>query len=219
MQSTPADFDTVARPYRWLEYATFGRLLERCRFAQLPHLVSAKTALILGDGDGRFLARLLAINRGLHAEVVDTSEAMLTLAGIRVPDAAEVNFVCADIRTYQPAPGRSFDLVTTHFFLDCLTEQDIACLINRLQPSFSSRSTWVVSEFAIPARGAERWAGRLLIRALYLAFRVLTGLHVQRLPAYAPLLEQAGFVLQDSSIFLGGILRSERWHRSVASKR
>ena len=208
------DFDAIARFYRWLEYCTFGRLLERCRFAQLARLRVAKSALILGDGDGRFLAELIRTNPSLQADVVDISEAMLTLAKARIPDQARVNFQQADIRTFQPPPGRSYDLVVTHFFLDCLTAEDIMQLIGRLNLSLSSHSTWIVSEFAISSTGPGRPIGRVLIRALYLGFRLLTGLEVQRLPDYASILRQAGFICEHSDVFLGGILRSERWCRS-----
>jgi SAM-dependent methyltransferase len=208
------NFDRIARLYRWLEYCTFGRLLERCRFAQLARLGEAKFALILGDGDGRFLAELVRINPKLQADVVDVSEAMLTLARARVSHAAGLNFQRVDIRSFQPPPGRNYDLVVTHFFLDCLTEQDISQLADRLNLSLSSHATWIVSEFAIPARGSVRFPARLLIRILYLAFRFLTGLRVQRLPEYAPRLEQAGFLCEHVEVFLGGILRSERWCRT-----
>ena len=55
-----ANFDLIARPYRWLEYLTFGPALARCRNHFLPQLTDRRAALVLGDGDGRFLARLLA---------------------------------------------------------------------------------------------------------------------------------------------------------------
>ena len=47
----------LARWYRWIEYAAFGRVLERRRFAFLPHIASARHMLILGEGDGRTLER------------------------------------------------------------------------------------------------------------------------------------------------------------------
>lgn len=213
-KASQPNFNGIARLYRWLEYCTFGGLLERCRFAPLPCLQEAKSALILGDGDGRFLAALARINPSLQAEVVDISEAMLALARARVPLAAAWRFEQADIRTWQPPPGRSYDLVVTHFFLDCLTERDITGLIHRLNLSLSSDSIWVISEFAIPARSFRRPIGRLIVRGLYLAFRLVTGLRVQRLPDYQPIFEQAGFARENVETFLGGILRSERWRRN-----
>jgi hypothetical protein len=58
--TSPPNFDRIARPYRWLEYLTLGRSLERAREVFLPLLKDRRQALILGDGDGRFTARLLA---------------------------------------------------------------------------------------------------------------------------------------------------------------
>ncbi|HIL25354.1 MAG TPA: hypothetical protein EYG19_08140, partial [Verrucomicrobia bacterium] len=41
-QNAGSTFDALARPYRWLEYAAFGRGLLRCRFDLLPWLANAK---------------------------------------------------------------------------------------------------------------------------------------------------------------------------------
>ena len=78
------NFDTVAGAYRWLEYLTFGRLLEQIRFAHIRSLTDRKRALILGDGDGRFLARLTAQNSLLRADAVDSSAKMLSLVRARI---------------------------------------------------------------------------------------------------------------------------------------
>ena len=78
------NFDHVARPYRWLEYLSFGPWLGRCRIAQLAHLTSARHALLLGDGDGRFLARMLAADPLLSVDVVDSSYSMLTVLDRRI---------------------------------------------------------------------------------------------------------------------------------------
>ena len=55
--------DPIASSYRWLEYAAFGLALENARFDFLSHAAAARRVLILGEGDGRFLARLLRCNR------------------------------------------------------------------------------------------------------------------------------------------------------------
>src|ERR1022692_1155772 len=84
-----ASFDRVARPYRWMEFLTFGRSLERCRNHFLSQLAGRRGALVLGDGDGRFLARLLATNPSLYADAVDTSAAMLQLLEHRAKTPSE----------------------------------------------------------------------------------------------------------------------------------
>ncbi|MGA8111382.1 MAG: methyltransferase domain-containing protein [Acidobacteriaceae bacterium] len=211
-------FDRVARLYRWMEYVSFGPWLERCRFAPLAALVpprgSARKALVLGDGDGRFLARLLAAGPALHAEAVDGSPAMLRLLRDRARRSGtedRVTTICADARTFTP-PGNGYDLVVTHFFLDCLSAEDTAALLDRIRPHLAPGALWLVSEFEVPAGSPVRAAfARSLITALYAAFRILTGLRVRQMPPWRALLTEAGFTPQASQTLLGGLLVSELW--------
>src|SRR6202012_3359002 len=101
----------------WLEGLTFGRTLERCRTHFLPRLADRRSALVLGDGDGRFLAQLLASNPALHADAVDTSTAMLRLLARRAhANATRLQIHQTDALTFTPT--RPYDLIVTHFFLD-----------------------------------------------------------------------------------------------------
>ena len=76
-QKAAANFDPIAKPYRWMEYLTFVRSLERCRNHFVPQLRQCSNALVLGDGDGRFTARLLRVNAGVVMDAIDASAAML----------------------------------------------------------------------------------------------------------------------------------------------
>jgi len=69
----PADFNRLAPFYRWMEWFTFGPFLWKCRIAFLPEMRSRKSALILGDGDGRFTARLLSDNPHILVNAVGGS--------------------------------------------------------------------------------------------------------------------------------------------------
>lgn len=50
-RNSEANFDWIARPYRWMEYATFGRALERCRNRFLTELRDCRSALALGKSN------------------------------------------------------------------------------------------------------------------------------------------------------------------------
>ncbi len=225
--STPK-FDRVARLYRPVEYLSFGPLLESCRFAHLDHLASATRALVLGDGDGRFIARLLAANLQVQAHAVDASPAMLRLLRARASHIATGNSAsdrlattCADIRAFTPpgfAPGVGYDLVVTHFFLDCLSPSEAEQLIARLQPHLTPGALWLVSEFQVPAGSRFcSWLGHSLISGLYAAFRLLTGLQVRRIPPWQSLFTLAGFTRQATRSWLGGLLVSELWQSPKAT--
>ena len=96
-ETTEVNFDLISRPYRWLEYLTFGPTLQRCRTHFIPAVADKKSALVLGDGDGRFLAALLAANPHLEADAIDTSATMLHLLERRVT-ATTPN---SNLRTHQ----------------------------------------------------------------------------------------------------------------------
>lgn len=207
----PANFDRIARPYRWLEYLSFGPMLERCRFYRIPQLADARRALVLGDGDGRFLARLLACNPELHVDAVDQSAAMLRLLERRVAavEAGErVRVHQSDAQAF--APAGAYDLVVTHFFLDCFTTEEVQRLAEGIRPHLAPGALWLVSEFAIP-RGLAALPAKSIVAALYGAFRLITGLRVHTLPDYSGALIQAGFELEERKPFLAGLLVSDTW--------
>lgn len=220
--ASPPNFDLIARPYRWLEYFTFGPYLERCRFHFVASLGDRERALILGDGDGRFTARLLASNERIKVDAADTSGAMLDLLKKRVGSLGPAAVArlqtwqgnALDLRINIKIDDRAYDLVATHFFLDCLTGAEVPTLIARLKANLAPDAIWVVSEFAIPDHQPERFAARLLVGALYFAFGLITGLKVRRLPDYASALRAAGFGLGSRKSYLGGILISELWRHS-----
>jgi ubiquinone/menaquinone biosynthesis C-methylase UbiE len=206
------NFDRLAKPYRWLEYLSFGRMLERCRFHYLPVLVNAKRALIFGDGDGRFLARILTVNPALQADVVDISPVMLRLLEerLKLEDRKRVTLHQADARSFVP-PEKAYDLVVTHFFLDCLFEPELAALVERVTARLTPDARWLVSEFALPHTLVGAIFGKVMISGLYQAFRLMTGLQVRSLPDHAAAFQRAGFALAEERQWLGGLLVSQLW--------
>jgi SAM-dependent methyltransferase len=208
------NFDPIARPYRWLEYLSFGPWLGRCRSAQLPHLTKTQRALILGDGDGRFLARLLAANTTLTVDVVDSSHSMLQLLDRRIRRAGPQAHqrIClhpADALEWNPTG--IYDLVVSHFFLDCFFPPQLEQLFDRILPHVRPGAQWVISEFAIPRNAFTAYLAGGLIGLLYRAFGLLTGLSVRALPDYAAALLRRGFVLSQDRRYLAGLLRSQVW--------
>ena len=126
------------------------------------------------------------------------------------PFASRLHTVQADARAYQPV--KAFDFVVTHFFLDCLTQGETGALIERIASALEPGALWLVSDFRIP-EGALHWPARVYIRALYLAFRVLTGLRVASLPDHVTPMQQAGLRAIAVRRTLGGMLTAELWRK------
>jgi hypothetical protein len=209
--ATP-NFNRLARPYRWLEYLSFGPFLWRCRIHFLPQLKDCRSALILGDGDGRFTARLLRANPQIRITAIDGSPEMIrSLKRATQPNQSRLTTQTADIRQWQPPHDAVYDLIVTHFFLDCLTNGEIRDLALRLTPATAPRALWLISEFAIPQSLFGHLVAAPLIWLLYRAFHLLTGLKTQALPDHRAALTAAGFTCQSSHPQLQGLLISELW--------
>ncbi len=207
----PPNFDRLARVYRWMELVTCGPLLQRCRLHFLKDFCDCRTALVLGDGDGRFTAALLQARPAIHVDAVDASPAMLDALLRRAgPHRKRVHTQLADIRCWSPQ-GHGYDLIATHFFLDCLTTDEVASLAKRLRTCATDKTLWVVSEFAVPQGIFGRIVARPIVAALYRAFGLLTALAMRRLPDYQTALSQSGFTLQRRKPSARGLLLSEIW--------
>lgn len=204
--------DPIARWYRWLEYLGFGQALERRRVAFLGDVSDARRVLLLGDGDGRFLVRLVDQNLkqhpGVEIDYVDVSGRMLELARERGGELG-VTYHQADVLTMKLASGE-YDLIVTHFFLDCFNERDAREVVTRVAQAARADARWLVSEF----REAGWWA-RVILSGLYFFFRLTTGLRTHRLMDHRPLLERDGFRLSKQERARFGLLVSELWKRET----
>jgi SAM-dependent methyltransferase len=200
--------------YRWIEYAAFGTALEDRRFAFLPYLADARNILILGEGDGRTLERVLAQAPVARIDVIEKSAEMIELARQRAGNQAHrVRFLCQDALTGE-LPGAPYDAIVTLFFLDCFEERDARCLIRRLAASLGPEGVWLLSEFAIPDRGWRRWHAQLWVGTMYRFFGVATGLQTQALPPIERLMTEAGLRRTERQQTRAGLIISEVWTAS-----
>jgi len=214
--------DRLARYYEMLERLTFGRRLEKRRFAFLAEAEAAERALLCGDGDGRFLAELLRVNARARVDFVDLSWGMIAIAERRVAKMGEsfherVRFFACDVMEFEPEAG-GYDLISAHFFLDCFSEAEIGAVVGRIAGWGARDARWVVSEFCEAETILSRVWTRAVIRGLYAAFRLTTGLRVRRLPDYAAALAERGFRLRKRETDLGGLLCSGVWEASAGKE-
>lgn len=212
----PPDFNALAQPYHWLEFLTMGPHLERCRCYFLPQLTDARCALVYGDGDGRFLAKLLQANSQVKVDAVDSSANMLRLAKKRADalgTGQRLTLHHADARRFTP-PSSSYDLFIAHFFVDCFSNAELSEILDCVSPHLSPEALVVVSEFAIVKTGLMGIASRTAVALLYRCFGLITGLRMRHLPDHRDIFAGHRFTLVDHKTWLAGLLVSELWqHR------
>ncbi len=83
---------------------------------------------------------------------------MIALAR-RAVGTAPVKFVETDIGALALARN-SYDLIVTHFFLDCFSEETLPPLIGRLADAATAEAVWLIADFYYPPRGCAAAGGR-----------------------------------------------------------
>ena len=228
-------FDALAPWYGSLEWIAFGDQLQRCRTACLAELPSPQRALIVGEGNGKFLCALLRMHPGVEVDCVDASARMLDLARERIqkelPGRLErVRFWQEDIRSWKP-PEQGYDLIVTHFVLDCFPEEQLAAVVQNLARAGTNDAVWLLADFCIPEEGANRWRARIWLAVMYKFFRVTTGIDATELIDPTPFMQAEGFkgrqcvtadptnggykppFLDASRSSFGGMLKSQIWRK------
>jgi len=209
----PRGFDRLAHIYRALEYLAFGRDLERARFVHLERLRNCSSILVLGEGDGRCLARLVQVAPEAKVDILDSSPAMLACASQRISGSEATNrvtFLQADLLTYE-LPAVRYDAVVTFFFLDCFTEAQADGLIARIQRSLRPGALWLWADFALPERGYRRLRANVWLTLLYAYFRWQAGVVARSLPPMESLFAAHGYRAVAAHSFQQGLLRSVVW--------
>jgi len=210
-------FDLLAPHYRWLEFVLAGDKLQRCRTAFLCPDLKPANVLVVGEGNGRFLAECARTLSSAKIVCVDSSRLMLNRARRRLARAGvgrdSIQFVQADVLRWVPQ-SRAFDLIVTHFFLDCFQPSQLETVLQRLAVAARPSAHWLLADFQIPKRGLERWRSQLIHWLMYAFFRAVTKLPARQWTAPDPWLNRHGFKLKARQVSEWGLLRSDWWQRA-----
>ena len=245
-------FDRIASSYRFLEWIAFCDVLQRARTAFIPQTVDNRRALVVGEGDGRFLVELLRTNPRIEVDCVDTSKKMLGLARARaavIPSKARnltsihrrfarsfgpsqtgvvcapwedtssesgqrsrVKFHCADFLQWV-SPEQPYDVVITHFFLDCFNRERLSHVIAKLARAAAPRSRWMVADFAIPPNGFRKLHAKIWLRMMYSFFHAVADLEAHELVDPSSFIRHTGFRLRQEVVTQLGLVKTQLWER------
>lgn len=211
-------FETLAPYYREMEFVLAGGVLQRCRTAFIAEASNCRRALLLGEGPGRFLVELLRTCPSIEVTCVEQSPRMIQEAQHRIRRAgvaeARVCFEQSDALRWRP-PGGAFDLIVTHFFLDCFRADELERLVSRMAASAATGARWLLSDFRTAERGWRRWRSQAALTLMYGFFRCATGLSASRLTPPDKFLQAGGFHLAERRLANFGLIHSDLWLRSL----
>jgi SAM-dependent methyltransferase len=212
-------FDFLAPHYRWLETLAFGNALQRARTCWLNKIARPNRALIVGEGNGRFLCELLRVHPGIDVDCIDASREMLRLARARLlrtsPESIpHVRFLCEDILNW--SPQKSYDLLVTHFVLDCFPRPELQMIVNTFAAAAEPGAPWLIADFILPRKRFARVHARLWLGLMYTFFGITAGVKAKNIIDLHPILTENGFVRESSSFSRAGMLRSDLYCASIS---
>lgn len=144
---------------------------------------------------------------------------MLQLALQRIENespalARQVRFLQHDITNWAP-PQNHYDLIVTHFILDCFPQPELARVVKNLAATAKPDAEWLLADFRLPDRGFARLHAQAWLAAMYQFFRLTARIRARELIDPTPYLQAEGFGLSRQHLFRGGMLKSELWRRNA----
>jgi ubiquinone/menaquinone biosynthesis C-methylase UbiE len=205
-------FDPVAPLYPALEWLAFGKSLDKARGAFLPVIVAAERLLLIGEGNGRFLASCLREKVNGSITVVDSSRKMLASAEKRAATIAHqttLRFIHGDIRGLSGQQGK-FDVIVTHFFLDLFRPESQRAIVSEITQLADSSAFWVDVDYRPKLRTAFQ---RTVDWLQYRFDRCFSGIEADR--HYDPIdcITKLGWVTVEELEFVNGAVQAHLYQK------
>jgi hypothetical protein len=131
-----------------------------------------------------------------------------------LPDSLNrIRFLQRDITSWTPTEP-PYDLIITHFVLDCFSKDQVADVVGSLARAATTEAIWLVADFCVPPDGFRRVHARAWLAAMYRFFQVTAGIEAVALVDPSPFLYAGGFSLARQHLFRSGMVKSELWRRT-----
>ncbi|GMQ27951.1 methyltransferase [Algoriphagus confluentis] len=189
----------LAPIYQMLSQGVFGEKILTANRAFVDENLSNKL-VIIGGGDGFAYQQFGPRLKGMYLE---KSAKMLQIAQKNLKNSS-LQFVHGEFQGQSQA-----DCFLLPFVLDCLREEDILALLEKIKSCLSENGIVIISDFFPPKTRRQQVLSRLML----LFFRATTGHPRSDLPDYPGLLSQSGFCLLKEKTWEKGWIKAQVYGR------
>ena len=204
-------FDLLAPFYDVLCLCSSGKVLSNSQRTFLGELLSCKRALLIGGGTGGFLVDLLDACPELEIVSLDISFQMHEQSKAKIlklgADIRRVEFVQGSIEQFSFC--NEFDLVITNYYLDLYTTSELSEKVKFINKALTQNALWLFTDFNDQVLGMRKHLFRIVIGALYLPFRLLTGIETKRLPDFETVFGEYPLEQTKVQYYLFGLLQAK----------
>ena len=209
-QKLKQGFNFLSRFYDHLLLFTSGKIIVKSQVSQIKNLPYCSKALLIGEGTGSFLKELATSGKALHIVYLDISEGMCQLAQKKLKITNHATQIEYRIGSFeQLAEGEYFDLISTNYFLDVFTPEQLDVYIPLLSSHLKKDGIWYCTDFYKPSKlRVKDYLFKPILSVLYLFFRAICRLPAKKLPPSFEKLAMYGLKEDSAKFFLGGLIKS-----------
>jgi len=200
----PANYNNSACFYDRLSRVVYGKTLINAQVYLLQFIPPDANILIVGGGTGWILEEIAKIHAsGLTITYVEIAPQMIALSKKRNLGNNQVNFVNDAIENVNLSPD--FDVVITPFLFDNFVDETVGKVFNHIHIKLKKNGMWLNCDFQLTGK----WWQWILLKSMFLFFRIICGIEASKLPAVKRQFDQAGYNLISQKTFFGDFVISE----------
>jgi ubiquinone/menaquinone biosynthesis C-methylase UbiE len=204
-----ANYDNSAWFYDRLSRLVYGKELVNAQVYLLNYVPAGSKILIAGGGTGWILDELSKIHpAGLNITYVEISANMLALSQKRKTGQNEVAFVNNPVENVKLSSD--FDVVITPFLFDNFVDETVDSVFNHLHNLLKPGGLWLNADFQLTGR----WWQNVLLKSMFVFFRLLCGIEASRLPAIEKHFDAAGYNVTNDKTFFGNFITAKVYRKA-----
>ncbi|WPU98257.1 class I SAM-dependent methyltransferase [Mucilaginibacter sp. cycad4] len=196
-----ANYNNSAWFYDRLSRIVYGKALITAQVYLLGFIRPESKILIVGGGTGWILEELAKIHpAGLNVTYVEISTNMISLSQKRQTGQNEVAFINDAVENVKLPPD--FDVVITPFLFDNFVDETVDNVFDHLHHLLKPGRLWLNADFQLTGH----WWQNVLLKSMFVFFRLLCGIEASRLPAIEKHFDAAGYSVIEDKTFFGDFI-------------
>ncbi|MCF0050100.1 class I SAM-dependent methyltransferase [Dyadobacter sp. LJ53] len=200
------NYDRTAGFYDKLSKLVFGDALMEAQRSVLHFIPEDAKILIAGGGTGAILEEIARVRaQGVSITYVEISKKMIGVASKRSVGGNNVQFVNAAIESFKT--NERFDVIITSFLFDNFRQDKAEAVFYALDNLLNPAGMWLFTDFNVEQNPNRIWQ-KLLLKSMYLFFKILSNVEANELPEMEMLLSNAGYKTISKRLFYRNFVKS-----------
>jgi ubiquinone/menaquinone biosynthesis C-methylase UbiE len=205
-----ANYNNSAWFYDGLSRLVYGKALIKAQIYLLRYLPTGSNILLIGGGTGWILEEITKIYQGgFSITYVEVAPAMMSLSKKRDIGTNKIVFLNDAVENIELQAD--FDVVITPFLFDNFSEQTLKKVFKHIHQSLKPKGLWLNADFQLTGR----WWQQLLLKAMFLFFRILCGIEASSLPDIEQQFEKYNYGNVAGNTFYGDFIISKIYTKNA----